>query len=148
MRLANLLVRVSIFAVILLSSSLAFSQTVSEPELPDYASFESIGVIKQACVLKGKDISLGVEYYSHTDLVNLRRQTVNILYDEKNNKWLALYLFEIGEKQPDGTIESKESSFYLFENVNGKWMLVGDFSKSTEQKFFDFLKQKYYLELK
>src|SRR3989344_8110939 len=114
MRRVSLLIRLFIFAVILLSSSLAFSQTVTEPVLPDYASFESTGATKQSCILKGKDVSLGVEYYLHTDLVNLRRQAVNILYDEKNNQWLALYLYEIGEKQPDGTIETKESNFYLF----------------------------------
>ena len=120
------------------------------PTLPDnFKQWEEIGATKPSVAINGKDMGLALEYFIHTDLTNLERQTVNLLYDEKFIPWFLTYFTEKGEKHPDDSITTKESHLYLFENVNDKWVFVKDFSNAPfGPEFYSFLKDRYGLEFK
>lgn len=136
-----------LFFIVLLTT---FPVNVFGQTLPsDFKNWEEIGSTKVNAVLGGKNVSLGFEYYVHTDLANLKRQTVNLLHDENVAPWLAVYYLETGEKHPDGSIYTKESVWYIFENIKDNWVFVKDFSNDpSDPKLYDFLKQRYGLEFK
>lgn len=90
------------------------------------------------------------EGYQKTDLIVLRRYASNVLYNDQKKPWLVFFTEETGEKILDGSVTTKEIYYYLFENTNGQWKFVKDFStKSLEvndKVVVDFLKARYGLE--
>lgn len=135
---------VGIFALIMPVYSYAQPNTPTFPDLTGYDKTTS----EIPMVLDGKDVNFQMDQYYYLDLDNLKRHFVSLLNNESGKPWLALYTEEDGERLPDGSVVTKESRLYLFENVNGKWVLVKDFSESQNfsNEFDELLKNKYKLE--
>ena len=136
-----------IFAFAVLVPALAFSQTV---QLPDYTKWTRPSEVeKWPVVLNGKDTDLAAETWQQTDTIALRRHIIRVVYDEQKNPWLAFYVYEIGQKQGEN-VTTKETHYYLFENIKGKWELVRDFSGSNDvaKDANEFLRQNYKLEFR
>lgn len=138
----NRLTSILAVAFLILIAVCAQAQT-----LPDYSKWdkESGPIFPN---LNGKITTLTTTYYSHTDLENLKRYSVSVLNDEKDNPWLAYYTEETGEKHPDGRVSTKSARQFLFKYLNNKWTLVRDFSKSidVDKDLANFLREEYKLE--
>ncbi|OGN00194.1 MAG: hypothetical protein A2817_03525 [Candidatus Yanofskybacteria bacterium RIFCSPHIGHO2_01_FULL_39_8b] len=150
MKRSNLFVAGLVSAVLFfILPFLAYGQISSEPVMPDYTKWEKLDSRNYTAVLNGKDIELLEEFYQITDFVNLKRNSVNLIYNDANNPWLALHIEETGEKQSGGGIATKETHTYIFENKNGKWAFIEDLSSMQNiSEFNNFLKNKYNLEFK
>lgn len=138
-----------LFSLVMMFPILACGQTASNPRFPDFNSWQKVSSDVYPALVDGKDAQLLMEVYSDTDLVNLRRGMVEVIYNDANRLWFAVYMEEVGEKRPDGTVHTKESHTYLFESVSGKWAFALDISdiKSLDE-FNDLLKSRYGLEFK
>ena len=132
-----------VLAICLFAGSSAFAQA-SEPVMPDYSNWEKDSR-NFTGTLNGKTVILPVGLYMHTDLVNLKRHFLAIVFNENNESWFAFLTEETGEKHPDGTITTKSRNYYLFENRNSNWEFVRDFSNSTDvdKDGQDFIADRY-----
>lgn len=154
MKLVSRLIISSIFASIIALPHVVCGQTAPDPKLPDYTVWEKVDSGMISVVINGRDtqlrgdVQLRGEEYNNIDSVNLKRGAVELIYNEAGDPWIAVYLEEIGERHPDGSITTKEAHFYMFENVSGQWVFVRDLSKVNMQEFVDFLKTKFGLEIK
>ena len=137
------------FILLIFAGSMAYAQG-PVPALPDYSKWHLVVSGPYSTVLNGKQVNINVGIYNNTDSVNLIRHTMVLVYNEQNSLWLALLSEEIGERQPDGSINTKEDRYYLFENQNSNWVLGKSFQSgpNTGQEIRDFLKAKYDLEFK
>lgn len=128
--------------------SLAYGQNV--PVMPDYSNWDQAGSGMYPAVHAGQQVTLRVDLYTNTDLVNLKRHSLVIVFNEKNNQWLALLTEETGEEHPDGSVTTKESQNYLFENKNNKFVFVKSFQDgpNLDEETAACLKSQYGLEFK
>ncbi|MDP3696560.1 MAG: hypothetical protein Q8R55_00840 [Candidatus Taylorbacteria bacterium] len=124
-------------------------QTASDPKLQDYTNWEKIGPATAPFILDGKDVELKGEFYRYTDWPNLKRYNLELVYKEDGSPWLAFQTEKTGERQPDGSVITKETHTYMFENVNGKWVFIRDLSKIQDpNEFSKFMRERYKLEFK
>lgn len=136
-----------IFAVVFLASSLAAAQT-SAPTLPDYSGWEPLGKRSGSAVHNGKDIVLSDTRYERTDFQALRRQIVQIFYNESGAFWLAFYFEEVGERDSQGAITTAEEDVFLFEHKDGNWIFVKEWSRIKDfEGVYKFLEEHYHLML-
>src|SRR3989344_847180 len=144
----NKMIGVSAFlAIAMFAVSGCTQKSNTDPQLPDLTQLNQLSSQKVPSTLNGKDIELENRFYQKTDMANLKIDSADVLYKD-GLPWLALYVQEIGEKHPDGTVTTKEAHVYLFENKNGKWNFVKDFSTSTQKDVTAFAKSTYKLEFK
>jgi hypothetical protein len=122
----------------------------AQQTLPDYSKWQQDGSGSFSAVHSGKPINIKAELYSNTDLINLKRYILVLIFNEKHDLWLALLTEEIGERQPDGSINTTESKYYLFEYQNNKWIFRKSFQDgpNLDQETADFLKSQYDLVFK
>ena len=138
-------VSMSIIVVfVALTSVVCSAQSVSST-LPDYTKWLKIDFGPYPALVDGKQADLLLEVYQMTDMVNLRRSTVTVLYRSGGSPWLARDHEETGEETPDGRVKTKDATLYLFENKEGKWVFVKDFSQN-QMELPEFLKKNYNLE--
>lgn len=107
----------------------------STQSLPDFSKWEK-ETMDAHMIYRDQEVTFNEEVYydAHSGLV------VVIIYDEKKNPWLAFF-----SKRDSNPIQ-----FLLFENREGKWMFVNDFTNSEDlyKETNDFLKAKYDLSFK
>ena len=125
----------------------ACTKANDDVQFPDYTKFPKMASEKIPATINGQQIDLEETLYQNTDMIKLERDTV-YLYSKQNSPWLAMYIQETGEKQPDGGIITKDLNFALFENKDGKWNFVKDLLSESTNGILDFLKKKYGLEFK
>lgn len=137
------------FMLSIFASFVVYAQTAT-PVLPDYSKWQQDGSGSFSAVHNGQPINIKAELYNNTDLVNLKRYALVLIYNEKNDLWLALLTEEIGERQLDGSIDTKEIKYYLFENQNSKWVFSRSFQDgpNIDRETADFLKSQYDLIFK
>lgn len=135
-----------VFAVSLLTVSSA------KADMSDFLdlSGQKATVRDYQVVLDERSITLKVHEYAFIDWDKVEWHYVNILYNEKDQPWLAFYAKNIGEPLP-GTRKdavTKETHYSLFENINGTWTLVMAFllDEDNYQKLVKLMKEKYKLE--
>lgn len=148
MKRASILILSSLFTIITILPSMVYGQTVSSQKLPDYTAWEKVDSGTISVALNGRDTKLLAEVYSKTDPVNLKRGTIELIYNETGDPWIAMYTEEIGERHSDGSITTKEAHLYMFEKIRDKWVLVRDSLGGDIRGFIDFLKTRYGLEFK
>ncbi|MDP3792596.1 MAG: hypothetical protein Q8Q89_02600 [bacterium] len=146
------IVAVSVLATMIIGVIISLNLLSAQTDLilPDYTQWEKTASGNINAIVDGKTSILLAETYEKTDLALLRRYLLNVLYNEQDKPWLAFLTEETGEERPDGSVVTKESYYYLFENTNGQWKFVKNFSKSqnVDQEFADLLKARYKLEVK
>jgi len=138
--------------LLILALMIAFSflviVNVQAQTLPDFSQWEQeSGSISGT--LNGKRVSLNMPRYFKEDFKNLQYDDVNILNDGKGNPWLAFNTKIILDKLANGEYSIRQTQKFLFESLNGKWILVKDFSESVnvDKDTLDFLKEEYSLEV-
>ena len=144
-RLTNILFALFTFFVFV-SAPLFAQTTAGNQQLPDYTQWEKVNSHTDVAIVDTKEVRILHEIYHNTDLENLKRNTVSLIYNESDNLWLALNQEETGERNPDGSVSTKEAHFYFFENVNGKRVFVRDTTNLSEEEFASFLRERYKLE--
>ena len=148
------IVAVSVFAIMIIGVIMIISLNLLSAQtdliLPDYTQWEKTASGNINAIVDGKTSILLAETYEKTDLALLWRYFLSVLYNEQDKPWLAFLTEETGEERPDGSVVTKESYYYLFENTNGQWKFVKNFSKrqNVDQEFVDLLKVRYKLEIK
>ncbi len=125
-------------------------QVFAQQALPDYSKWQQDGSGSFSAVHDDKPINIKAELYSNTDLINLKRYALVLIFNEKHDLWLALLTEEIGERQPDGSINTIEIKYYLFEYQDNKWIFGKSFQDgpNLDQETADFLKSQYDLVFK
>lgn len=137
------------FILSIFTNLIVYAQTTT-PVLPDYGKWQQGGSGSFLAVHDDKPINLKAELYNNTDLVNLKRYALVLIYNEKNDLWLALLTEEIGKRQPNGSINTEEIKYHLFENQNNEWIFSKSFQDgpNVDQETVDFLKSRYGLVFK
>lgn len=144
--------RLGSVAILICAASLLVvsSAKADMSDFPDLSG-QKATVRNYQAVLDGKDVILKVHEYAFVDWNKVERHYISILYNEKDQPWLAYYAKDIGERLPgiQKNAVIKETRYYLFENIDGKWTLVTEFSldKDDYQKFVKLVKDKYKIEL-
>lgn len=136
-------------SILIAAFVLVLSVDVQAQTLPDLTGQEK-NTSEFPAVLNGKDVNLQINKYHYIDWENLKQHFVSLLNNEIGEPWLAIHREEVGERLSDGVVATKETHLYLFENVNGKWLLVKEFqlNSDVQSEFDELLKSKYQLEIK
>lgn len=136
-------------SILIAAFVLVLSVDVQAQTLPDLTGQEKV-IYELQAVLNGKDVNLQLDKYYYIDWENLKQHFVSLLNNEIGEPWLAIHREEVGERLSDGVVATKETHLYLFENVNGKWLLVKEFqlNSDVQSEFDELLKSKYQLEIK
>lgn len=134
---------------LLLSVLLAVSSGISGASavLPDFAGWGSEKGSHSA-THDNKVTIITFTVYTNIDWAVLERQMVRVFNDENINPWLAFYSKEVGEKLPDGGINTEKEDWSVFEKINGKWVFVKNFPPGTSnlsKSFADFIADRYKL---
>lgn len=129
---------VYIFIVFILSYALNVSgqsTSIEIPVMPDYTGWPNISKGVLDATLKGKSVGLLYEYYEHESGKgrNSKIETVVVIYDESNLRWLSIYSNETIDK----------SRVYIFENQNKLWVCIKELLSVDDKEIIFFLKLNY-----
>ena|SRR3989344_2052266 len=131
---------IALFSLIFVA--LIFSSCADKVTLPDYSKWRSESVIARS-LHNGKEVDLlEIDHFDiviNRDLARIKRY-VSIIHNEEQKPWLLFYMV-VNESD-------KIDRFYIFENKNGPWSLVKDFTntENIEKEVLDFVKAQYNLE--
>ena len=152
MKRTNLLVVASLIFVSLFAiPAVSCAQAPSNPRVPsDYLEWPKNWEANAEAVLNGKPATLFTEQYRHTDMENLRRYLLSLVYNEKKSVWLAVLTEQIGQKLPDGRTVTKDTYHYMFEHNGTAWVLTEDLSgsKNVEEDIREVFRMRYGLEFR
>lgn len=146
MKRASFLIIFALFSVLL-----PMTVNAQTPGMPDYSQWKITNEGMLPVAINGKTTTLhGQLYQDQVDIANLKRYTVVLFYNDKNVLWFSLVTEEVGEKQPNGAIFTKETHYYIFESVNSKWVLAKDLTNSPNpgNEADNFVKTKFGVEFK
>ena len=122
---------------------------IDTPVIPDYSNWEKSGPTEVPVVLGGKDATISGEVYLFTDFQNLRRHLVVVFSDQKGNPWLTFHTEEIGERHLTGSVSTKEVNFFIFQNVNGRWVFIKKWlNMKNISECAEFVKNTFNLEFR
>lgn len=151
MKRANLMVVVSLIVVSLFAvSGVSYGQAPSNPRVPDYTGWPKVAEANAWFILNGKPTRLLVEQYRYTDMVNLRRYLLSLVYNEQKSVWIAVLNETTCQKLADDRIVTKDTYYYIFEYNGTDWMLAEDLSGSqdVEGGLTEVFRMRYGLEFK
>jgi len=140
-----------VFVSLIAIPGVSYAQAPSAvPALPDYSDWQRSNQINAEVYLNGRQTTLRLEGYLHTDFENLMRYSLILTYNEQGNLWLADLWEEIGQRRLDKSIFTIEEHRYIFENIDGNWMFVHELSTGddTNVEAANFIRERYNLEFR